>query len=105
MNIKKERFENDTIRKLYLFVNHEKKGLLHCSSLTDDGYILGDHACSNINFMKLDLHDRTDCFRKINEHFKGESYEVRILSYDECFLDEDFQKAFKLSQDKIKTPL
>lgn len=88
------------MRKLYLFVNGNSPEWLDCLSLTDDGHILGNHICSHMGYMMQDLHDRKDRLEKIKEHFKGEEYEVIILSYDECDKHEGFKEALKLAQNK-----
>ena len=89
------------MRKLYLFVNGQSmRDWLDCLSLTDDGFILGNHICSNIGYMMNDLHNRTDRLEKIKNHFKDEPYEVELLSYDDCKTHQGFNEALKLCNER-----
>lgn len=87
------------MRKLFLFVNSGQGDWLNCLSLTDDGFILGNHICSHMRYMQNDLHARPDRLTKIKDHFKNDPYLVVILSYEECKRekDPDFVKALKLA--------
>lgn len=87
------------MRKLYLFVNTlpAMTKWFDCLSLTDDGHILGNHICSDMQFMMHDLHDRQDRLKKIKKHFKEEPYEIEILSYLQAKKHEDFLKAAELA--------
>lgn len=89
------------MRKLYLFVNSSTmKDWLNCLSMTDDGYILGNHICSHMDYMKYDLHDRPKRLEKIKSHYKDEPYEIEILSYKECKNNSEFLKAVKIAESK-----
>lgn len=86
------------MRKLYLFVNiNNGRGWLDCLSLTDDGHILGNHICSELSYMRYDLHDRIDRLEKIKAHFAADPYSVEVLDYEACKTHEDFQKAIGLA--------
>lgn len=86
------------MRKLYLFVNAmPQREWLDCLSLTDDGYILGNHICSHMHYMIHDLHNRPDRLEKVKNHFKDEPYEVEAPSYEDCKNHEEFKKAVELA--------
>ena len=89
------------MRTLYLFVNSQSSPRwLNCFSLTDDGHILGNHICSDVNYMIHDLHDRKDILEKIKKHFKGEEYEIKVFSYGQYGGDAGFSEAIKLANEK-----
>jgi len=88
------------MRKLYLFVNNadNQQGWNDCLSITDDGYVLGNHICSHMGYMQHDLHDRPDRLEKIKSHFGDKPYEVEILSYEDCKTHTGLNAAVALAQ-------
>ena len=82
-------------------VNKEnQKNWLHCLSLTDDGFILGGHLCSDMVYMMHDLHNRPDRLAKVQNHFKHERYDIEVLSFEECKNHIEFNKAIELANKK-----
>ena len=86
------------MRKLYLFVNSIPfPEWLSCVSITDDGVFLGSHVCSNMFYMKHDLHDAQHRLDRVKAHFKDEPYEVECVAYEDVLSHPGLTEAFRLN--------
>lgn len=92
------------MNKLFLFNNGNSgiRGMNNCYSISSKGVVLGNHICSDDSYMKVDLHDRPDRWKAIQEHFDGEAYELVIVPTHEVDTHAELDAACKLSEKLAK---